>query len=108
MNTIAPQLPTILGCISAMLVAFLSLINGTPPATCLMKATAAFLVFAGFGLILRIALTESQQSAAEREESVEHTNIGLDMIVPGTSVADLLGAHHDMDSDALHSGAEAA
>jgi hypothetical protein len=98
-NALTPQLPTILGSFSAMLIAFISLVNGTSPGTCLLRATAAFLVFAGFGLILRYALT-----AEPMDTSASHDNLhslhgyggNLDVIVPGTSVADLLA--HDTPS----------
>ena len=103
MNTLTPQLPTILGSFSAMLIAFISLVNGTSPGTCLLRATAAFLVFAGFGLILRYALTaEPNDSQTAGENAVGLPGYGgnghLDMIVPGTSVADLL-AHEPPPSE---------
>jgi hypothetical protein len=80
-----------------MLVAFLSLLNGTTPGTCLIKAVAAFLVFAGFGLILRYALLDAQANAEQDDSASDHTpglqgTGNLDMIVPGTSVADLLAS----------------
>ena len=98
MKTLTPQLPTVLGSFSAMLIAFLSLVNGTSPGTCLMKAFSAFLVFAGLGLILRHALTiEEDENEKEAVASDPHGIAGgmgnLDMIVPGTSVADLLADH---------------
>lgn len=99
MNTLTPQLPTILGSFSAMLIAFISLVNGTSPGTCLLRATAAFLVFAGFGLILRYALTaEPVETSAEHDHQNSLHGYGgnLDVIVPGTSVADLLA--HDTPS----------
>ncbi len=101
MRTITPQLPTVMGSFAAMLVAFLSLMSGTSPSTCLMKAAAAFLVFAGLGLILRYVLMETasdapSQPAAERQMNQSGGANGLDVIVPGTSVADLLGSE---DSD---------
>ena len=91
-----------------MLIAFLSLINGTSPGTCLMKAFSAFLVFAGLGLILRHALTLDDDSEGKEEDAYAGSSRSmgnLDMIVPGTSVADLLADHHA--SDAARSGAEA-
>ncbi len=101
MKSITFQLPTILGSFSAMLVAFLSLMNGTSPTTCLIKAAAAFVVFSGLGLILRYALADSmlqessgssKSSAAKEWGSSSHSGPkNLDVIVPGTSVADLLG-----------------
>src|SRR5689334_11788859 len=101
MKTITPQLPTVLGSFAAMLVAFLSLMSGTSPSSCLMKAAAAFLVFAGIGLILRFILMDQGMEAAQktiaepRTGSSGRTGVspgGLDVIVPGTSVADLLGS----------------
>ena len=47
-----------------MMVAFIGLLSGTSPGTCFIKATAAFLVFAGFGLILRYALIEAHANGA--------------------------------------------
>jgi hypothetical protein len=97
LKTITPQLPTVFGSFAAMLVAFLSLMSGTSPSTCLMKAAAAFMVFAGIGLILRYVLMETvddhtQHGNAERRTNPSGGQNGLDVIVPGTSVADLLGA----------------
>jgi hypothetical protein len=85
-----------------MLIAFISLLNGTSPGTCLLRATAAFLVFAGFGLILRYALTADPtdtQAAGENAAGLPGYagNGHLDMIVPGTSVAELL-AHEPAPS----------
>ncbi len=102
MKIVTPQLPTILGSFAAMLVACLGLMNGTSPGTCLAKAGAAFVVFAGFGLILRFALTEAEERQAEREEA-PHQELrsggNLDVIVPGTSVADLLGGRSEEGYD---------
>ena len=77
-----------------MLVAFLSLMSGTSPATCLMKAVAAFLVFAGFGLILRYVLLDSAEEGAGKsgQGGAPSGSGGLDVIVPGTSVSDLLSS----------------
>lgn len=103
MKSIANQLHMILGSMSAMLVAFLSLLNGTSPSTCMMKAMAAFLVFAGFGLILRHILLESlDEATAKTGGSLNYFDSGgvgsnLDMIVPGTSVADLLGSQEEIE-----------
>lgn len=96
MKLITPQLPTILGSLAAMLIAFLGLLNGTSPSTCMMKALAAFLVFAGFGLLLRFALSEIFSDTDEEDTSdvpsTRRMDPGkLDMILPGTSVAELLG-----------------
>ena len=96
MKTITPQLPTILGSCAAMLIAFVSLMNGTSSGTCMMKALAAFLVFSGFGLVLRFTLMAAPEAAdSERSQPgaapASPKPAQLDMILPGTSVADLLG-----------------
>lgn len=97
MKTLTPQLPTILGASSAMLVAFIGLVSGTSPGTCFIKATAAFLVFAGFGLILRYALIEAHLNAPREDSHATHGS--LDVIVPGTSVSELLDDHLDTRAD---------
>jgi len=96
-KSFAPQLPTVLGSFAAMLVAFLSLITGASPTTCLIKAMAAFLVFAGLGLILRYAIADSLSENSDGRGLASSGGVrnmsgggGLDVIVPGTSVADLL------------------
>ena len=104
MKTITPQLPTVMGSFAAMLVAFLSLMSGTSPTTCLMKAAAAFMVFAGIGLILRYVLMAGADDPphpprTEPGATQPRGNNGLDVIVPGTSVADLLGSG-DNDEEA--------
>jgi hypothetical protein len=103
-NALTPQLPTILGAFSAMLIAFISLVNGTSPGTCLLRATAAFLVFAGFGLILRYALTAEPTGVnPSGEDSNDISGYGsngnLVVIVPGTSVADLLAYDTETTSE---------
>ncbi len=88
-----------------MLVVFLCLVNGTTSTICLMKALAAFVVFAAFGLILRYALIDSLENrkndveasaleaGADVPSRVSRMGINnLDVIVPGTSVAELLAA----------------
>ena len=99
MKTLTSQLPTILGASSAMLVAFIGLLSGTSPGTCFIKATAAFLVFAGFGLILRYALIEAHVHAAQEEQLQSQMHGSLDVIVPGTSVSDLLDSDHDIHAE---------
>jgi hypothetical protein len=84
-----------------MLVTLVSVINETSPATCVVKAVAAFTVFAGFGMILRFALTsvepeekESKEPLANDDETVrlpDEAELTLESIRPGTSVGELLG-----------------
>ncbi|HLJ56904.1 MAG TPA: hypothetical protein VKT77_17825 [Chthonomonadaceae bacterium] len=100
MKTITPQLPTVLGSFAAMLVAFLSLMSGGSPTSCMMKAGAAFMVFAGLGLILRFVLLEVAEDNAAKSAANQRAaqSNGLDMVVPGSTVADLLGSdEHDED-----------
>ncbi len=82
-----------------MLVAFLSLLSGTSPGTCLARAGAAFLVFSGFGLILRFALTE--MVSGEKQSDIENSR--LDIIIPGTTVQDVLKARGEKEDDSSSS-----
>lgn len=105
MKTITPQLPTILGSCAAMLIAFVSLMNGTSSGTCMMKALAAFLVFSGFGLVLRFTLMavpdeEDSEPLTPAASSSPRQSGQIDMILPGTSVADLLGMPSGADDQA--------
>ena len=89
MQNLTSQIPTLLGSFAAMLVAFLSLMNGTSPTTCLFKAVTAFVVCAAFGLVLRHALQMAEVEAAQRENGAEHgfgEQKALESIVPGTSL----------------------
>ncbi len=90
MQSLTPQIPTLLGSFAAMLVAFLSLMNGTSPATCLFKALTAFLVCAAFGLVVRHALQTAELEAAQRGPDAEaKEGTTLERIVPGTSIDEL-------------------
>lgn len=109
MNAITPQLPTVFGASAAMLIAFLALLNGASPSATLMKALAAFLVFAGFGLILRYALLDAAELRGA-EEGAGQDGVrggGLDMIVPGTSVAELLASQPGGAASGREAGADA-
>ena len=66
MKSLIYQLPTVFGSLAAMLVALISIINETPPVTCLVKAVSAFILFAGFGIIIRYALTATEERTAEK------------------------------------------
>lgn len=98
MKSLISQLPTILGTFAAMLVAFLSLLSGTSPSNCVVRSAAAFLVFSGFGLVLRYALLETSTAHLSVEAESE-TEPRLDVIVPGTSVADLLGVRSETSTE---------
>jgi hypothetical protein len=95
METYAPRLPAVLGSFAALIVAFLSFLAQVSPVTCVMRAVAAFMVFAAFGIIIRYLLgdaLEKANEAAKRSEALEegHAENGLESIAPGTPVAQLL------------------
>lgn len=95
MTPLVYQLPTVLGTLAGMLVTLVSIINETSPTTCLVKAVAAFTVFAGFGMILRYALTNVEEKekheTGEDESLPEPPELTLESMRPGASVAELLG-----------------
>jgi hypothetical protein len=88
MEPVAPQLPAALGSTAALVVASVSLLVQTSPLTCLLRAVAAFVVFAAFGIVIRALLAD----AVGRGGSNTATNddLSMDDIIPGTSVDDLL------------------
>lgn len=96
---IAPQLPTVLGSIAALLVAFVSLLNGATPGSCVAKSGAAFLVLAGFGLVLRFALLGGPAGPDSQHGDAS----GLDIVVPGATVSELL---RDTTDPAQHTDPE--
>lgn len=93
MDSIAPRLPTVLGSFAALMVAFISFISETTPESTVMRATAAYVVFAAFGIVMRYLLGDMQGSFDDRT-SISYSR-SEDMlsedIRPGTSVGDLLG-----------------
>ncbi len=97
MTSLVYQLPTVLGTLAGMLVTLVSIVNETSPTTCLVKAVAAFAVFAGFGMILRYALTNIEEQEGSRRETGQgdHSSntpeLTLESVRPGASVAELLG-----------------
>lgn len=95
METYAPRLPAVLGSFAALIVAFLSFLAQVSPITCVMRAVAAFMVFAAFGIIIRYLLGEAMEKANEAAKKSEaqtegHPENGLESIAPGTPIAQLL------------------
>jgi hypothetical protein len=96
METYAPRLPAVLGSFAALIVAFLSFLAQVSPITCVMRAVAAFMVFAAFGIIIRYLLSEAVEkandAAAKKRERLEegHAENELEHIPPGTPVTQLL------------------
>ena len=91
MSNLIPQIPMMVGSLAAMLVAFLSLMNGTTPATCLFKALTAFLVCAAFGLVARHALQSAELAEKVRSSHADrHLDIEIESIPLGMSVDDML------------------
>jgi len=92
MNPVAPRLPVILGSLAGLVVAFISFLVQVSPAVCAMRALAAFMVFAAFGIVIRYLLadTAGQKDETTGDAASASQGPGLDGIEPGTSVADLL------------------
>ena len=89
MEPVAPQLPAALGSTAALVVASVSLLVQTSPLTCLLRAVAAFVVFAAFGIVIRALLADAIGRGGAHG-SRQHDDISMDDIIPGTSVDDLL------------------
>lgn len=88
MEPVAPQLPAALGSTAALVVASVSLLVQTSPWTCLLRAVAAFVVFAAFGIVIRALLADSMGRTDESRAAKD--DLSMDDIIPGTSVDDLL------------------
>ena len=90
MDNAAPRLPTVLGSTACLVVAAVGLLVQLPPHVCAMRAIAAFMVFAAFGIVIRFLLGDSPMQAGYNESSnTQHD------IVPGTSVEDLLAVEEE-------------
>jgi hypothetical protein len=96
MEMYAPRLPAVLGSFAALIVAFVSFLAQVSPVTCVMRAVAAFIVFAAFGIIIRYllgdAMEKANEAAVRQPEPLEeaHSGNGLEHIPPGTPLAQLL------------------
>lgn len=89
MEPVAPQLPAALGSAAALVVACIGLLVQTSPFTCLLRAVAAFVVFAAFGIVIRFLLADAAGRA--RVTFAPHEDeMSLDDITPGMSVEELL------------------
>lgn len=77
-------LPAVLGSLTALGVAFLSVSAGVSAVVFASRVGSAFVVFYAFGLVIRHLLSESlsrvEDSAAQTPE----------LVIPGTRVSDLL------------------
>jgi hypothetical protein len=90
MDNVAPRLPTVLGSSAGLVVAGVGFLVQLPPQACAMRAVAAFMVFAAFGIVIRFLLGDSPLEAGRRDLAVsEH------QIVPGTSVEELLAVEEE-------------
>ncbi|HSV73438.1 MAG TPA: hypothetical protein VLH79_06740 [Chthonomonadales bacterium] len=67
MESIASRLPAALGSGAGLVVALISFMAEVPPATCVLRATAACAVFAAFGMVMRCLLTSTPSSTPEAE-----------------------------------------
>jgi hypothetical protein len=92
MEPVAPQLPAALGSTAALVVASVSLLVQTSPLTCLLRAVAAFVVFAAFGIVIRALLADAMGRSDSDRSSNDSAkdDLSMDDIIPGTSIDDLL------------------
>jgi hypothetical protein len=70
-----------------MVVASISLFAQTSPLTCVLRATAAFVVFSAFGIVIRYLLAD--ESGRPRLHPAQD-DLAIQDVVPGTAVNDLL------------------
>lgn len=94
MNPVAPRLPVAFGSLAALVVAFISSLVQVSPVVCAVRAFAAFMVFAAFGIVIRYLLADA---AGERKEAAGDSEPAsneqkINGITPGATVADLLAA----------------
>jgi len=89
MEPVAPKLPAAFGSAAAMVVASISLFAQTSPMTCLLRATAAFVVFSAFGIVIRYLLADGP-GQSHVHSGRAHDELSIEDVVPGTSVNDLL------------------
>lgn len=92
MDSAAPRLPTALGSFAALLVAGVGFVVQVSPATCLMRAFAAFVVFAAFGIVIRFLLGDEtgKQSSSEGSLAEGSEEEDVEAIAPGTKIEELL------------------
>lgn len=72
-----------------MVVASISLLVQTSPMTCLLRAVAAYVVFAAFGIVIRYLLADGAGIVHPVHARLRE-DIPVEDIVAGTSVDDLL------------------
>jgi hypothetical protein len=89
MESVVARLPSVLGSLAALVVAFISFLIQVSPAVCLMRAFSAFVVFAAFGIVIRYLLGDAASLRDESARAEQENDPGE--ITPGTPVADLLG-----------------
>jgi hypothetical protein len=89
MEPVAPKLPAALGSTAALVVACIGLLVQTSPLTCLLRAAAAYVVFAAFGIVIRYLLADDTGQARSATDPA-YGGTEIEDIAPGTSIEDLL------------------
>jgi hypothetical protein len=101
MEGIASRLPAAMGSGAGLTVAFISFMAQVPPATCALRATAAFAVFAALGMVMRCLLVETPPKSPEAPTDADSASSAeTGGRTQPTTVADLLGeTAEDASSD---------
>ncbi len=90
MEPVASRLPAAFGSTAALVVAGISLLVQASPITCLMRAIAAFVVFSAFGIVIRYLLADAAGQMRMAGRGGREEENGVDGIMPGTMVDELL------------------
>ncbi len=86
MKMIADRLPTVMGASAGILVVFLSLLAQVSPLVCALRAVAAYVVFAAFGMLIRYVVLDT----LARQEGAQQADVPIERALPGTSVREAL------------------
>ena len=91
-----------LGSFVALIVVFISLLAQVTPVVCVMRAAAAYVVFAAFGIVIRYLLADAAGQAQGEAQEASAAAFDEDLL-PGSpvgkSVADLLEAEEQRNGE---------
>lgn len=88
MDHYAARLPVLLGSAAALVTAWISFVAQVSPIACVMRAVAAFVLFAAFGIVIRYIVGSAQYSMDRPYDRAGEPPA----IPPGTSVEEWLAA----------------
>lgn len=75
-----------MGASAGILVVFLSLLAQVSPLVCALRAVAAYVVFAAFGMLIRYVVLDT----LARQEGAQQADVPIERALPGTSVREAL------------------